>query len=304
MLSIINAYRKGISYSFSGAVNNSSLGELAEDFNVSVNVDYSEKGVGDVICFVSGHTHTDNVSQKVGHEDSLSYGYTYLGIVGDTSFATMVVNREENIVSVFKYGKAIPQSATTHNSGAIDGEAEFDINMSVGTWIVPFEQFKPSRKNLYNGISELWNDGYTVDTTATLDATTLELSNATVDTKFGVSKGVPIKGDTQYEIPPNLGNSIIINCFTPNGAFNGTINATDGILTTKASGGYLVFAFHKPSYPDYENFYIREVVAETPEEDVEYVTKEEFENTIGDIDTALDELHTYAQGLISGGDEV
>ena len=301
LLSIINAYRKGISYSFNGAVNNSSLGELAEDFNVSVNVDYSSKGVGDVICFVCGHTHTDNVSQRVGKEGSLSHGYTYLGIVGGTCFATMVVNREENTVSVFKYGKVVTPSDATHNSGAINGEAEFDIDMSVGTWVVPFEQFRPTNKNLFNGMSDLWGDGYNIDTTATLDTTTLELSNATVYSAFALSKGVPIKASTQYEIPNSSG--FIINCFTANGKFNGTITATDGILTTKSSGGYLVFAFHKFSYPDYENFYIREVVAETPDEDVEYVTVEDFNNAIGDINTALDSIIAVQENLIGGATE-
>lgn len=32
-----------------------------------------------------------------------------------------------------------------------------------------------------------------------------------------------------------------------------------------------------------------------------YVSKEQFDTTIGDISTALDELHTYAQALVTGG---
>jgi hypothetical protein len=303
MLGIINAYRKGISYSFNGAVNNSSLGELAEDFTVSVNVDYSSKGVGDVICFVNGHTHTDNASQKVGHEGSLSYGYTFIGIVGATSFATMVVNREENTVSVFKYGDVKTQGDSTHNIGAIDGETELDIDMSVGSWVVPFEQFRPNGENLYNGLSDLWGSGYFINS-SNLNTETLELTNADVNTanKYAITKAIPVKSSTQYEIP-DIGGSVV-KVYKSDGTYNGSgINIEGNILTTNASGGYLVFCFHRATYPDFENFYIREAGGEPPSEDVEYVTKEEFENAIGDIDAALDELHAYAQGLISGGVE-
>lgn len=310
MLAIITAYKNGTNYKFNGSINNTSLGELAEDFTVNIDVDYSTKGAGDVICFVNGHTHTDNASQKVGYENSLSYGYTYLGIIGATAFATMVVDREKSIVSTFKYGEVRSQTDSetiNHNIGAVNGEIEFDIDMSTGTWVIPFEQFRPTSKNLYNGLSELWGDNYFHSNSATLDLETLELSTATANVKYALSKAVLMKPDTEYMIPSDIGGSLIYQ-YTNAGKYNGQVTPTerDGykIITDKfSSGGYFVFCFHKNTYTDYENFYIREVVAETPEEPVdpiEYVTKEEFTNTIGDINTALENIIEIQENLIGG----
>lgn len=33
-----------------------------------------------------------------------------------------------------------------------------------------------------------------------------------------------------------------------------------------------------------------------------YYTKDEIDNTVGDIETALDELHNYAQAIIGGAE--
>ena len=48
------------------------------------------------------------------------------------------------------------------------------------------------------------------------------------------------------------------------------------------------------------NYYF-EMIGSTAVDLSGYVTKGEFNTTIGDIDTALDELHAYAQALINGG---
>lgn len=100
LLEIVKAYRTGTSYSFKGSVSyagqqNTGYNEKAEDFMVDINVDYSSKGVGDVIAFFNGHTHSDNYSQAVGYEGSLSHGYTYMGFWGAVDFATVVINREQ-----------------------------------------------------------------------------------------------------------------------------------------------------------------------------------------------------------------
>jgi hypothetical protein len=268
MLGIISAYHKGISYTFSGNVNHPGFAnELPEDFKVDIDVDYSEKGVGDVIGFVSGHTHTDNFSQKVGYENSLSYGYTNLSIIGSTSFATMVIDREKSIVTTFKYGEVRPQNAMEHsNPGAINGETELEIDMSTGVWVVPFEQFRPTGENLYNGLSERWGDGYFGNGKADLEPQTLELKTAETNEKWALSKAIRVKQATQYVIP-DIGNSAIYY-YRSDGTFGGSLSATDvdgrQIITTKSheSGGYLVFCFHKSTYPDYENFYIRELVSD------------------------------------------
>ncbi len=257
MLGIISAYRKGVAYSFSGSVyNRDFVTDVPEDFNVDIDVDYSNKGAGDVICFVNGHSHTDNCSQEVGKEGSLSRGYTYLGVIGSTGFSTMVVDREKSTVSVFKYGKVKTQKESTHNIGAIDGEAEYGIDMSGGQWVIPFEQFRPTGENLYNGMSELWSGSYSVDTTATLDQETLELSTAKTSKSYKLTKAIKVKSATQYCIPTDFVGSIC--CFNAtNNKFNGYLKPVDGIFTSKDSGGYVVFTFHS-TYKDYENFFIKE----------------------------------------------
>lgn len=263
MLCIIDAYRKGISYSFSGSVNNSTLSELAEDFTLSIDVDYSSKGCGDVICFVNGHTHTDNVSKKVGYDYAISRGYAYLGIIGSNSFATFVVDRENSKVTVFKYGEVRTQSESEgHNPGAINGETEMGIDMSTGVWVVPFDQFRPTGENLYNGLSETWSGGYKYDTTATLDTGTLEMSAATANENYALAKAVAVKQYTQYIIPSGFsGTAYFVGT---NGKHNGSLTPVDGdgykIITTRASGGYLVFNFYTKVYTDYANFYIKELV--------------------------------------------
>lgn len=262
LLSIISAYRKGTSYSYTGSTYNSSLGEVAEDFYVDVNVDYSEKGVGDVICFVSGHTHADNISQAVGYENSLSHGYTYLGLIGSVSFETLVINREKGTVKAFKYGEVRPQSSIElSNVGAIDGQKELDIDMTPGVWTLHFDQFRPAGETLYTGLSDIWTEHF-YNSSATLDFETLELSTADSNKNWILSKAVPVKAMTQYVIP-NIGSSQILY-YTYLGKYSGTVTTIEDfsldkkLVTSKNMDGYFVFAFHKSTYPDYKNFYIKE----------------------------------------------
>ena len=291
MLSIITAYKNGTSYKFEGTVQSSALGEQSDDFAVNIDVDYSDKGVGDVICFVNGHTHIDNASRKVGVENSLSYGYTYLGIIGATAFATMVVDREKSVVTTFKYGEVTtisdrvdPQTGEIRDDykGTIDGEAELTLDMKTGVWEVPFDQFRPTYENLYNGLSELWGDGYFINQEATLDTTTLELDKATANEKYKLTKGVAVKPSTEYVIPLHSGINVYFYRYVVDGTDNimtGTpstasnITITEGenckIITTNdfAGKGYLVFAFHS-TYTDYENFYIKEYIPESGDSNV------------------------------------
>lgn len=262
MLAIVDAYRKGLFYSFSGSVNNiSDKDELPEDFVVDVKADYTQKGVGDVIGFIYGHNHTDNASQKVGYEDSLSHGYTFISNIGMEAFTTFVVDRSKNTITAFKYGEVRPQSdAERFNPGAVDGEAELGIDMSDGVWEIPFDQFRPTGENLWNGLSDLWGDGYTSCQPATLNLRTLEVSTATANEKYAMSKAVKIRATTQYEIPKGFVGTILR--YAKNGTFNGTLTPVevDGkkIITTGTSGGYLVFVYHKRLFPQYRDFYITE----------------------------------------------
>ena len=276
LLSIIGAYRKGISYTFTGSINASSAkNELAEHFQAAVDVDYSAKGCGDVIAFVSGHTHIDNASQKVGYEYSLSHGYTYLSVVGSDSFATMVVDREKSTVSVFKYGEGRgpsqsrdPQIIKNGKVLVANGEEEFGINFAEdGQWVIPFEQFRPRGENLMAGTDPVALDGFKVPSlpaALTLDAETM-LPEKVIEAKgYAISKPILLKQNTQYVIP-DIGESMIF-------AFHHTLlkrssalipvkHGEEMIITGgQNTGCYALIVFQKESYPDYRNFYIKERV--------------------------------------------
>ena len=276
MLSIIDAYRKGISYSFTGSINASSAkNELPEHFPASVDIDYSKKGCGDVIAFVNGHTHIDNASRRVGYEYSLSYGYTYLSVVGSDSFSTLVVDREKSIVSVLKYGEARGPSQSTDpqiiKNGKIvvvNGEEEFDIDFAKDDrWTVPFRQFRPQGENLLEGVDPVALEGFKVrslPTALSLDPETM-LPEEVIEAKgYAISKAILLKQNTQYVIP-DIGQSLIYS-------FHHTQLRRRGVVLTKKHGNeliitggehngcYAVFVFNKRTYPDYGNFYIKELV--------------------------------------------
>ena len=284
MLSIIGAYRKGITYTYTGSVNytgtdpvTGELVELPDHFRVSVRADYSAKGCGDVICFVNGHTHIDNASQKVGLEYSLSYGYTYLSVVGADAFSTLVVDREKSVVSVFKYGEARspmqskdPQIVKNGKCLVVNGEKEFGINFSKSKkWVFPFTQFRPQGENLLGDQGTVALDGFTLpEETAGLylEADTM-LPSAYLEAEgYAVSKPILLKQNTQYEIP-DIGESKIYT-------FHHSLLSCRGISSSmklkgryiitggQNNGFYAVFVFDKESYPDYENFYIKENVHE------------------------------------------
>lgn len=269
MLQVITAYRKGISYSFTGTTNHLAK-ERPEDFQVNVSVDYSDKGVGDVIGFICGHCHVDNASQKVGYNTWPAYGYTYMSFIGTS---TIVVDRDKNTITAIKrsrlqnmryWDSLYAQGGVHPNRGAIDAEVEFGIDMSNGTWVIPFTQFRPTGENLYTGLSSNYGTGGLINTTATLNTDTLELNSAGASTKYVIGKAVRTLGYTQYIIPSGfIGMAYFYN---GSGRYVGSATLTNmtghsnvKMFTTGSSTKYVVFCINTSAYTDYENFYCKEL---------------------------------------------
>lgn len=258
MLAIIDAYRKGTSLSATGTTHNSaSPNEIADDFNVSVDVDYSKKGCGEVISFVSGHTHADNYCNEVGGKGSLSYGYPYIGFIGSTSFANLIVDRNNNTVTVLKYGGTTPAK---ENEGVQISKPDSG-SIASGEWTIKYSN-ELSNENLFSGFSELYPCNYTFDNVSGIDLETLELTSAqATSSPRALTKATPVKPFTTYILPPDYKG--ICMSVSKSGNKQTYIDAVDHgdyqTITTYARSSYLVFSILTGLYTDYENFYIKEL---------------------------------------------
>ena len=254
-MAVIGAYRKGSVFSASGSGYNASLGDVSEDFSVSVNVDYTEKGGGDVIAFVSGHTHTDNFSSLVGWEQSLSRGYAYLGLMGSTSFANFIFDRTNNRICSVKFGTSTPD--TTEGAAV---ETPYTGSIESGEWTVNIKQFRPDGTNLYNGLSATYTGGG-VSSATKIDKSTLEVDGIANKSGYLISKAVEVKPFTRYAIPTGW-NGLIL-AFGPSGAKSSFITPTAAngykYFQTGIRQYYVVFDHHTGSYADYANFWIKEM---------------------------------------------
>lgn len=252
MLGVITAYKNGSRYQFSGSVYNASnTNDAQEDFVVSVNVDYSEKGEGDVIGFISGHTHTDNYSNTVGINRSPSRGYHFLSLMGSTSFANFIINRSDNSISVVKHGAVVPDltegvSVVAPALGSIES----------GEWTIFFDQFRPVVVNIFAG----WDSAgaghcYNTDNIV-IDLETMELTEHVENNVYICSKAVPITPLATYKIPADFNGGAI--AFNAEGMRSGFITpvAYDGyktVTSTTSTQYYMVFYAHTSTYTDYEN---------------------------------------------------
>ena len=257
MLAIIDAYRKGTSFSSSGTIHNDMLpNEQADDFKVSVNVDYSQKGAGEAIAFVSGHTHTDNYCDEVGLENSLSYGYSYIGVVGSTSFANIVIDRDDNTVSVLKYGTATPETTDGTMVGKVDSGS-----IESGEWTIKYNSLFP-HETLYTQISEKYPMYYTFDSVSGIDVETGELTNAKeVKAQRVLTKAVKVKPFTTYIIPDDFAGDCQSNSVLGNRqAYVDIVDHGDyKTFTTYQRTAYVVFSFDTGFYKNYDDFYIKEL---------------------------------------------
>lgn len=263
LLAIIAAYRKGTSFAYSGTTRiNSSEGD---DFNVDINIDYSSKGVGDVIGFIFGHTHADYFSRCVGYENSLSRNYAYIALMGSTHFANFVVDRENSTIHVIKYGGGVPIADNRKSPGGdLYGTVEDTPDSgsyAEGEWSVTFDQFRPNGESLYNGLSEVHATGVYPDNSSKIDLETLELNTAPQSGNYATSKAVVVKPFTRYAIPSNWNG--LVRAFNDAGGGSGWLTPTveDGykVVTTGIRHYYLVFSHHTSSYTDYANFKIKEI---------------------------------------------
>lgn len=255
-MAVIGAYRKGSAFVASGSGYNASLGDVSEDFTISVDVDYTAKGGGDVIAFVSGHTHTDNFSSLVGIEGSLSRGYAYIGLMGSTSFANFIFDRANNRICAVKYGTSSPDIT---EGAAV--EAPDTGSIESGEWTVNIEQFRPNGANLYNGLSETHNGAGGIASATKIDKSTLEVDAIANNSGYLISKAVEVKPFTRYAIPSNWGGNLL--AFGPSGSKSGYITPTAAngykYFQTGIRQYYVVFDHHIGSYTDYANFWIKEM---------------------------------------------
>lgn len=258
MLSIINAYKNGTSFKASGNINNVSFpSDRAEDFPVSVDVDYSQKGCGEVIAFFSGHTHTNNYCDQVGIKNSLSYGYTFIGTVGSETFTNYVVDRDKKTISAFTYGKTVPE----HNQGTLTKTPQSG-SIESGEWSVTYNQFVPDGTNLLTGLSEKHDMYYTFcDESYNIDLNSMELDNsAKVAAARKLTKAIAVKPFTTYIIPDDFTGDCL--SFNSTGIKRAYLKFTDHgdykTFTTGIRNYFVLFSLDTSIYKDYENFYVKE----------------------------------------------
>lgn len=121
--------------------------------------------------------------------------------------------------------------------------------------------------NLYSTTPmDVWGDGYFYDGTATLNLETLEITNATTSSNFYTTKAIKVKPSTTYLIPNITWDSKIVT-YNVYGKQDGIVKAIKlnqnySRFTTKATTEYVLFSFWKPSYTDYNNFYVKEQISD------------------------------------------
>lgn len=264
MHGIIAAYRKGTSFKAQGstyiAVSNVTK-DNEEDFMVDVDVDFTAKGAGEVIGFFSGHTHKDNVCKTVDIENSLAYGYTFVGLSGSTSFTNYVVDRDKKTISAVKHGDVFKENDSNREIGTPDtGSVES------GEWSIKYDNFLPQDNNIYNGLSDIYKTNTYFDGSTKLNLETLELENA-IDTtsSYVASKGIALKPFTTYVIPDDFMGTCL--AFSRYGGKHPVITPVDHgdykTITTGIRNYYVAFFFYEKGYKDYDNFFIKELYCDT-----------------------------------------
>ncbi len=221
MLSIISAYKNGTKCELSGDggyVKEINLLDEVGDFSYNVNVDYSQKGKGEVIAFISGHTHWNNTNNEVGIKNSLSYGFRYISI-GSEDYSILSINREKNTISVARIGLNVTPKTTTDQNAAAGVNMGNVLSGSIesGNYTVNYEQFYPTNKNLLNwqwSTSNEFMPGLNI--LVDMNNYNVSLNDISTDKRYETFlKAIPVKPYTTYAI----------GTLKQNGTFVGTVTA-------------------------------------------------------------------------------
>ena len=222
LLAIITAWKNGTKCVLSGDggyVTEKALLDKEGDFAYDINVDFTNRGKGEVIAFISGHTHWNNTSDEVGFQTSLSYGYRYISI--DSRFCSKIsINRENKTISVVRHAVEVILPSNTTDQYVASGVKEGSVysgSLASGSYVVEYKQFYPEIKNLLN---TNWNTTteYTVGHNMSVDMSNYEvtLGNTNTNTNYETFLvAIPVKPYTSY----TLGS------FNQNGIFIGEIIA-------------------------------------------------------------------------------
>ncbi len=224
MLSIISAYKNGTKCELSGDggyVKDVNILDKVGDFSYNVNIDYSQKGKGEVIAFISGHTHWNNTNNEVGIKNSLSYGFRYISI-GSNDYSILSINREKNTISVARIGSNITPTTTTDQNAATGVNMGNVLSGSIesGNYIVNYEQFYPTNENLLNWQWSTSNE-FMAGPNIWVDMNNYNVSLNDANTAGGkyetFLKAIPVKPYTTYTI----------GTLKQKGAFVGTVTAVN-----------------------------------------------------------------------------
>lgn len=259
LLAIINAYKNGTKCVLSGDggyITDDIFMDKSGDFSYDINVDYSAKGKGEVIAFISGHTHWNNTNNEVGFKTSLSYGYRYISI-GSCDFSRIIINRENSTISVVRYGDVITPINTTDQAeaaGVKQGSVESG-SIESGAYVVKYEQFYPEQKNLIN---TNWNTtteymaGQNMN--VNMEDYTVTLGDTNTNSNYETFLvAIPVKPYTTYAIGSNSNQGSFVGTITGitrSGGRSGDLTQTkndkeNSVITTGARQYALVIRCHK-----------------------------------------------------------
>ena len=206
LLAIINAYKNGtkcILNGDGGYMTDDIFLDKEGDFTYDINVDYSKRGKGEVIAFISGHTHWNNTSNNVGFVTSLSNGFRYISI-GAGDFSKITIDRNNSTITVNREGNIVTPNNTIDQaeaSGVLEGSVESG-SIDSGNYTVKYEQFYPETNNLIDTnwkTTTEYTSGYNMS--VNMSDYTVSLGDVNSNPNYETFlTAVPVKPYTTYSI--------------------------------------------------------------------------------------------------------